>query len=504
MLDFIESTTWPTGAAPAPDFCGEEDRLTVLGSYGMDGLQDDDELNRLAAFAANLCGTGIALVSIVEEERQRFLAHEGIEETETPRSWSFCAHAMLGSQPTIIRDARENPMFAENPLVTGAPFIRFYAGIPLISSEGAPLGTLCVIDPNPKPEGLNDLQMEGLEVLGIAVLRRLEAFRQSNRAVAAIEAGAERLQFVLDSVPDIAWSAAPGPVFDYFNARFTEITGQPPCKSVEDWSKVIHPDDYEASASKFAHAAETATVFEDQWRLRQADGSYRYVLSRAIPSTNDPATARWYGTLTDIDDAYRISQERELLAGELAHRIKNIFSVISGLVTLHSRGDATLKVFADTLSNNIRALARAQDFALKIDTHDQGDLKGLLNVLMAPYGVPGQSAVSITGDTVATGQRATTPLALVFHELATNSAKYGALSTAEGQVSISVASEGENVAITWRETGGPEVTAPETTGFGTRLVTMAVQNQLGGRLEQDWLASGLVTRLVIAADRLAH
>ncbi|QFT76606.1 sensor histidine kinase [Erythrobacter sp. THAF29] len=470
----------------------------------MDELDGDGELAQIARFAAKLCYAEIALVSIVEEERQRFLAKEGIDTSETPRSWSFCAHAMLGSEAMIVLDAREHPTFATNPLVTGEPFIRFYAGMPLISPEGAPLGSLCVIDTKPRAEALDEFQLEGLEVLAAATRRRLDAHRSANRAVEELALSAQRVQFVLDSVPDIAWSAAPGGTFDYFNARWSIVTGLEPPKTVDDWRQVIHPEDYDASLEKFTAAVEKAELFEDEWRMRQADGSYRWVLSRAVPSTHDPETARWYGTLTDIDDAYRISQERELLAGELAHRIKNIFTVIIGLIALHSRGDKTMKVFGDMLADNIRALARAQEFALQIGNQSEDRLDRLLSVLMAPYGTAENSRVTIKGDDVPIGKRATTPLALAFHEFATNSAKYGALSEADGKVEIAIEKEGEIVSVTWTEVGGPEVVAPLDSGFGSRLLQMSITGQLGGEIEHDWRRDGLHAVIRVPAERLAQ
>ena len=474
----------------------------VLASFETEALQGDDELARIARFAARLCGTNSAAVSLVGAERQQFIAGEGLDVSETPRSTSLCAHTMLGSDLLEVLDTTMDKRFADFALVRGEAHLRYYAGAPLISSEGAPLGALCVLDTTARDEPLTRFQREGLSVLAEAVMRRLQAHRQANAADTEIKAGAERLQFMLDSVPDIAWSAAPGPVFDYFNARFEEVTGVSARRSVDDWREVIHPDDFEASSAKLAHSMSTATLFEDVWRLRVTDGSYRYVLSRAVPSSRDPASARWFGTITDIDDRYRLSQERELLAGELAHRIKNISSVITGLITLNARGDSALTEFANTLNDNIRALARAQEFALRTDSERGEDLIGLLEVLMAPYGLPDVGAVRITGDNVAIGARAATPLALVFHELATNSAKYGALGTADGRLTIIVSRSDDNVRIEWRESNGPPAKEPSETGFGSRLVTMAIEHQLGGSIALDWREEGLACDILIPEARL--
>lgn len=503
-LTYSELTLWPSGTAPAPEFRGEGERLAVLASFEPDALEGDEELVRIARFAAHLCGAPSASVSLVEAERQRFIASEGLEETETPRATSFCATTMLGGDIFEVLDASADQRFRDYALVTGANHLRYYVGAPLISREGASLGALCVTDTQAHPEPLNDVQREGLRVLAEAVMRRIETHREAGRSLAEIQLSAARVQFVLDSVPDIAWSAAPGIAFDYFNARWEKTTGLPRPKNVEDWRGIIHPEDYEATREKFTEAVGKAEPFEDEWRMKQADGSYRYVLSRAVPSTHDPITARWYGTLTDIDDAYRMSQERELLAGELAHRIKNIFSVIIGLISMHSHGDGAHKAFGDMLAENVRALSRAQEFALQMGHHSEENLQDLLGVLMAPYGIPGSNGVSITGDDVPVGRRATTPLALTFHELATNSAKYGALSVAGGALSIVVEREAESVKIIWDESGGPQTIAPDSTGFGSRLIQMSIRNQLGGQIELDWRGEGLHAEITVPLERLAQ
>jgi PAS domain S-box-containing protein len=492
-----EPTLWPTGADPEPLLCDEAQRLVTLASYSVSDMYGDEELARLARFAARLCGTPSSAVSLVEAERQVFLASEGLTVSETPRSTSFCAHTMQSGELLVVPDATKDPRFAQFSLVTGEEHLRFYAGAPLISPEGAPMGALCVFDIVARPEGLTQVQREGLLVLAEAVKRRLLAHRQASEVNAALRASAERLRFMLDSVPDIAWSAGPGAQFNYFNARWTKATGLPAPRHVEDWREVIHPDEFEGTRAKFLEAVQGAQPFEDEWRMRQADGSYRWVLSRAIPSTDDPETARWFGTLTDIDDGYRLSQERELVAGELAHRIKNIFSVVIGLVSLHARGEPAAKPFADGLSDTIRALSRAQDFTLQSDRIEARDLKGLLEALLAPYGAPGTQAVRISGDVVPFGAQSAMPLGLVFHEMATNSAKYGALSLAGGTVSIAIEQAGEDAVIAWREAGGPPTSQPSSEGFGSRLMKMAVTHQLGGTLAQDWNPDGLDARITI-------
>jgi two-component sensor histidine kinase len=125
--------------------------------------------------------------------------------------------------------------------------------------------------------------------------------------------------------------------------------------------------------------------FEGEYRLRHRDGNYRWVLVRAVAiSPEEESEKRWCGTITDVDEAHRQSEGRHLLAQELSHRIKNIFAVVSGLISLTSRARPEAEVFAEEMNSKIRALGRAHDFVRPID-NDKGDsLHGLLEVLMKP------------------------------------------------------------------------------------------------------------------------
>ena len=502
-MNELNPAPWPVGNAPEASLCADDARLSVLAGYGVDALQADPELQRIADFAARLCETPIALVSIVEQERQRFLVAQGYDGSETPRSQSFCAHAMLRGRPMIVPDATRDPLFAGNPLVTGDPGIRFYAGAPLITSEGAPIGALCVIDGQPRDGGLDDLQLEGLQVLAQSVMRRLEGQRLASKSEERITEALDRVTTMINSVPDIAWGASADLEFDQYNAQWHKVTGAPPPKSVEEWGNFIHPEDFQATSEKFIDHTSRAEPFEDEWRLKQADGTWRWTLSRAVPSSSDPATARWFGTLTDIDEGHRLSQSHEVIAKELSHRIKNIFAVISGLVVLRARNQPEVKEFAAELGDAIRALGRAHDFVRPLKSEKSSRVRDLISVLMAPYGVAEDNQVDVEGPEITLGRRAATPLALIFHELATNSAKYGALSREDGRVMIQLERHDGSVTIRWSETGAPVEGPPEREGFGSQLLEMSVRSQLDGSIERSWDGEGLMVELRIPAASLA-
>lgn len=153
----------------------EPERLEALRRYGAFGLLRAavfDDISRLAAF---ICQTPISLISLVDTNRQWFLSGSGIGACETSREASFCAHALVGTEMLIVEDARSDARFARNVMVTGEPFIRFYAGAPLLTPDGYALGTLCVVDCVPRT--LAPEQKDALQSLSRLVMTQLEMAR---------------------------------------------------------------------------------------------------------------------------------------------------------------------------------------------------------------------------------------------------------------------------------------------------------------------------------------
>jgi len=483
-----------------------------MASYGLDDLTGDEELQRTVDFAAHLCDAPIALISLVEDERQRFLARTGIDVDETPRPTSFCAHAMLEMTPMEVPDATLDPRFTDNPLVTDEPNIRFYAGAPLVSVEGAPLGSLCIIDTKPRPGGLTELQREGLVVLARGVMQRLLSERQDRAALVTIRQREQELRHMLDSVPGIAWSSNADGMFDMFNARWEEITGAKPPTTAEEWRPFLHPDDWDAALAVWEKAFVENTQYGDEYRLKQKDGSYRWVLARAVPvrqnNEADISVTRWFGTAVDVDDAHRLSDARDLLASELSHRIKNIFAVISSLITIGSRKHDDVQEFSTDITETIRALGTAHDYVRPVDGRSSDSLHEMLRELLAPYQSPDGSRITVRGQSMGIGARSATPLALVFHELATNSAKYGALADDSGTVVINIdpsCGDDDTLCLAWQETM-PDFQKPvedEKQGFGSRLIQMAVRSQLRGTLEREYTDEGMRVDLTIPSQALS-
>lgn len=154
----------------------EAQRLRTLHAYNVLDTLPEQAYDDITFLASRICGTPIALVSLVDEDRQWFKSRVGLDATQTPRDVAFCAHAINTPEELfIVSDAREDSRFADNPLVTDAPSIRFYAGAPLVTRTGMPLGTLCVIDRVPRT--LSPEQTESLRALSRQVMAQLDLAR---------------------------------------------------------------------------------------------------------------------------------------------------------------------------------------------------------------------------------------------------------------------------------------------------------------------------------------
>ena len=494
----------------------ESERLSALRAYGILDTEPEQAFDDIVHLAAQICDAPIAVVNLIDRGRQWFKAETGLGVRETPLETSFCAHALLQDDGMVIPDATKDSRFECNPLVTSENGLRFYAGRLLKSPDGYPLGTLCVLDTRVRPEGLTALQAEALDVLARQVMAQLElrrAIREREEGVAALAEGEAKFRAIADSMPQMVWSTLPDGFHDYYNARWYEFTGVPVGSTDgEGWNGMFHPDDQERARDVWSHSLATGDLYEIEYRLRRADGVYRWTLGRATPIRNEAGEiTRWFGTCTDIEELKRSESSKDLLSQELSHRIKNIFAVVSSLIALSAREHPEARAFAAAARHRINALARAHEFVRPHSEVSQPmigktTLHTFLTALFKPYvDATGVSRVRIEGDDATFDDQAATSVALLFHELATNAAKYGALSTADGSVLLRTRNEGDRFILTWTEKGGPRIESkPVRQGFGSALSALSVEGQLGGRLERRWESGGLVLEADLPATALSR
>ncbi len=331
----------------------------------------------------------------------------------------------------------------------------------------------------------------------------------SSHALLKSDAG---FRVLADTMPQMVWSTLPNGDHDYYNQRWYEFTGVPEGSTDgEGWNGMFHPDDQERARKRWQHSLDTGDPYEIEYRLRDRDGHYRWTIGRALPLRDEKGRiVRWIGTCTDIDDAKRQAEQTEILSRELSHRIKNIFAVVNGLVSLSARNYPEAKDFAEQLRRRIGSLGRAHEFARPHSeesalTIGESTLHGILRDLLSPYPAMEQGRIAISGQDTAIDDRGATPMALIFHELATNAAKYGGLSTADGKVAVTTKIDGDVLSILWVEQGGPALPGePSRTGFGTRLVDMGIVQQLNGSIDRQWTVEGLIVAMEVPAGALSR
>jgi two-component sensor histidine kinase len=199
----------------------------------------------------------------------------------------------------------------------------------------------------------------------------------------------------------------------------------------------------------------------------------------------------------------KIAEKRQrLLLKEMNHRVKNLFAVASGVVAASARSATTAKELADVVRSRLGALARAQDLILASDQAvvHKIELLDLVRVILAPYDT-NNGHIKVSGPAVECQAGAATSLALMLHEFATNSIKYGALSDAAGRIAVQFDTDGQ-FTLTWTESAGPPIqSAPAKRGFGDVLVDATIRG-MGGTIEQAWPETGLRIRMTVPLERI--
>ena len=276
----------------------------------------------------------------------------------------------------------------------------------------------------------------------------------------------------------------------------------------EDLSAHIHPADRDRVRAAFAATRAVLGPYEIDFRILVAD-ELRWISARGQGDDEGIVGGVMFGIFLDVTGRKQAEEGRELLAGEMSHRVKNLLAIASGLTAITSRSTSTTIDMARELTQRLTALGRAHDLVRPLPGQQATAaalLGDLLTVLLAPYDDLGafSGRIRVSVPRMSVGEHATTTLALIVHELATNSLKYGALSVATGTLDVSCSSHDEAVTVVWTERGGPPVEDPQgAQGYGSRLVNRSVSGPLRGSVSYDWAAEGIVVTLKISPERLA-
>ncbi len=280
-----------------------------------------------------------------------------------------------------------------------------------------------------------------------------------------------------------------------------EIFGVDPSTFVPTMESVrplINPDDFELLVRAFRKVSKDANTFQTEFRVRRPNGEVRWCTGTAAASFDEHGRLIWLsGVTADITDRKRAEERQILLAEEVDHRARNVVAVVQSIMRL-TRAES-IDAYISALDGRIGALSNAHRL-LASSRWEGADLNRLVEEEFAPYRAGGNERVSTRGPVVLLPPATAQTIALALHELATNAAKYGALSNELGRVDLSWRTEPGKLELIWVETGGPEITPPTRRGYGSRAIVAGIERQLGGIVDFDWQAGGLRCTLTLPND----
>lgn len=298
--------------------------------------------------------------------------------------------------------------------------------------------------------------------------------------------------------------------WDRVSGRYSWDAGQYRIYGVEPESFAVtaenirastHPDDWKELQEGFDQLEKTCRAHQMEYRIRRPNGQVRWCMTSAAASVDENgAVNRISGVTFDITDRKDSEERQMLLAREVDHRAKNALALVQSILRL-TRAE-TLPQYMKTVEGRIRALSRAHTI-LSQSRWQGASLRGLVDEELAPFRLGGNT-IDIDGSDVLLNPASAQTIALALHELATNAAKYGALSVSQGQLFLSWLLEEGNVQFHWRESGGPKTSAPNRKGFGTRIVVASIEQQLGGKVLLNWHPGGLLCSFTIPLSRLVE
>jgi PAS domain S-box-containing protein len=301
------------------------------------------------------------------------------------------------------------------------------------------------------------------------------------------------------------------------NKRYCEIVG----RSVDELltlrvPDITHPDDRESDVALRQRLVADGVPFLVEKRYLRPDGSAIWVsVNVSLMRSADGTGQQFIGVAQDITERKVAQEQQGLLVRELNHRIKNLFAITGGMIALSARSATTPKEYASNIRSRLDALAAAHDLILPsfsgeaVPLAEPKGLEMLLRRILSPY-IEVRSDCSgarliVDGPSVSLGARAVTTFALILHELATNAAKYGALSVEEGNLHVTWQCVDDALTLKWVESGGPALRGPpKSEGFGTVISNHSVREQFGGTISHKWDLKGLSVELSVPRERLNH
>ena len=259
--------------------------------------------------------------------------------------------------------------------------------------------------------------------------------------------------------------------------------------TAENVRALVHPDDWGRFGGAMERLFRDGGTYETEFRIRRPSGEVRWCAGTAAASVDgNNRVVRVSGVTVDITGRKEAEERQDLLAREVDHRAKNALALVQSIVRLTRA--SSIEAYVNAVEGRIKALSRVHT-VLSQSRWQGADLRGLVDEELAPYRTSGNDKIAAVGPEVLLQPATAQTLALALHELATNAAKYGALSSIPGRIKLTWELKPSSLELHWTETGGPHAQRPLSQGFGTRIVIASIERQLGGQAQFDWRPEGL-------------
>lgn len=319
----------------------EHNRVLDLQTYHILDTLPEKELDEIVEIAAAICDTPISLISLVDQSRQWFKAKKGLALDETPRADAFCQYALTNpDEVLVVDDPLSDIRFKNNPLVLGNPNIRFYAGAPLESSSGHVLGTLCVIDNQPR--NITESQKNALKLLAKKVMEILETKKILAEQNNVIEKSSKRLKELTDQAPGVIYQLemnTEGKMSFPFISQGISVVH--PHLEIEELMKnpeiafeVVHPEDLAMVQDTLFHAFTKLIMWDVEYRVISENGKVSWHWAKAKPEKKDDGSVILYGTFQDITEKKEYIQTLEQIIFDISHVLRKPVATMLGLTEI--------------------------------------------------------------------------------------------------------------------------------------------------------------------------
>ncbi len=362
----------------------EEERLRVLAEYEILDTLPEKEFDDIVELASAIYGTPISCITLLDNYRQWFKAKVGLDSPSTPIEDAYCRHTIMRPDKVmVVNDSMQDERFKNNPLTVGDPNIRFYAGAPLVSSDGYALGALCVIDK--KPRTLSDTEERMLQVLANRVMHLLELRRENLKQKKVIESAQDKLDITLARFMEAQQTAHIGN-WD-FNVRTQELYWSPEmfrlllkeeAKSdkgnLAEWQALIHPEDRQIVQQAMEQSLTTRQATSAEFRIISR-GEETWLLGRADLKYNSQGKIeRIYGTLQDITERKHAEKAKahythmlEETLFDVSHKLRKPITTVMGLLPLLNTKEISMEQFAEGYTHFLSSINELEGYTREIN-----------------------------------------------------------------------------------------------------------------------------------------